>query len=90
MWATERLAMEERMSKTRWYQRGLPNALRAVGLGLLLVLALSRPAFGQQVAVSGTVSSSEGQPLPGVTVRVQGTDSRAVTGVNGTEHCSFG
>ena len=83
MWATERLAMEEKMSNTRWYQRGLPNALRAVGLGLLLVLALSRPAFGQQIAVTGTVSSNEGAPLAGVTVRVQGTDSRAVTGVNG-------
>ena len=83
MCATERLAMEKKLSDSRWYQHGLPNALRAVGLSLLFLLALSRPALGQQVAVSGTVTTSEGTPLSGVTVRVQGTDTRSVTAPSG-------
>jgi TonB-dependent starch-binding outer membrane protein SusC len=83
MCATERLAMEKKLSDSRWYQHGLPNALRAVGLSLLLLLALSRPALGQQVAISGTVTTSEGTPLSGVMVRVQGTDTRSVTAPSG-------
>jgi len=52
-------------------------------MSLLFVLALSGTALGQQVAVSGTVTSTTGVPLQGVTVRVQGTDTRAVTSANG-------
>ena len=59
------------------------HGLRAVGMSLLFALALSGTALGQQVPVSGTVTSTAGAPLPGVTVRVQGTDTRAVTNANG-------
>ena len=83
MCTTERSAMRKKLSDTRWYRNGLPNALRAVALSLLFGLALGQPALAQQIAVSGTVTSSEGTPLSGVTVRVQGTDTRSVTAPSG-------
>jgi TonB-linked SusC/RagA family outer membrane protein len=58
--------------------------LRAVGVALGLALALSGVAFGQQeIRVSGAVTSSEGVPLGGVTVRVQGSETRALTDATG-------
>lgn len=57
--------------------------IRIAGLVMLLALAMSGTASGQQIAVSGTVTTTAGDPLPGVTVRVQGTDTRAITGSNG-------
>jgi TonB-dependent SusC/RagA subfamily outer membrane receptor len=62
-------------SSARW--------LRAAAMGLLFTVALAGTAFGQEAVVSGTVTTAAGAPLPGVTVRVQGTDARAVTDVNG-------
>jgi len=52
-------------------------------LSFLLVLAVGQTALAQNVAVSGTVTSAGGTPLPGVTVRVQGTDVRTVTDASG-------
>ena len=49
----------------------------------MFALMLSGTAWAQLVAVSGTVTSAAGVPLPGVTVRVQGTDQRTVTDANG-------
>lgn len=43
----------------------------------------SLPA-GQQVAVTGKVSDSSGQPLPGVTVVVKGTTNGTITDQNGS------
>lgn len=60
-----------------------PRWLAAVGMSLLFALALSGTAFGQQMAITGTVTSTGGVPLQGVTVRVQGTDIRAVTDGSG-------
>ena len=54
----------------------------AVGMALLLAVTMSGTAFGQ-IPVSGTVTGRSGGPLPGVSVRVQGTNSRAITDVNG-------
>ncbi len=56
---------------------------RALGLSLLLALTVTGAAFGQTVAVTGTVSSTGGTPLSGVTVGVQGVDVRAITSANG-------
>ncbi|HEV7387061.1 MAG TPA: TonB-dependent receptor [Gemmatimonadaceae bacterium] len=80
--ATGRNTMEKKLfgSLTFW------NRLRgvcAIGLGLLFMLALSSTAFAQNLPVTGTVTSTGGAPLPGVTVRVQGSDSRAVTDAAG-------
>jgi TonB-linked SusC/RagA family outer membrane protein len=52
-------------------------------MSLVFALALAGTAFGQDVPVSGTVTTAAGAPLPGVTVRVQGTDIRTYTDANG-------
>ena len=60
-------------------------SIRAAGMAILFMLAVSATAYGQapQIAVTGTVTSSSGTPLPGVTVRVQGTNVRTVTNTAG-------
>src|SRR5881275_229097 len=85
MHATGRNTMEKKLfgSHSFW------NRLRGVcayGLGLLFMFVLSGSAFAQNanpITVSGTVSSTGGAPLPGVTVRVQGSDARAITDASG-------
>jgi TonB-linked SusC/RagA family outer membrane protein len=52
-------------------------------VSLLFALVLSGTAFGQNIVVTGTVTSTGGAPLQGVTVRVQGTDTRATTDASG-------
>src|ERR1700704_5189489 len=61
----------------------LNSGLCAAGISLLFALVPSGTAMGQQTAISGTVTSTGGAPLQGVTVRVQGTDTRAVTNASG-------
>jgi TonB-linked SusC/RagA family outer membrane protein len=75
--------MEKVLFGRRSFLNSRPGWLRAVGLSLLFALALSGKAFGQNIAVAGTVTSTEGAPLAGVTVRVQGSDVRATTNSNG-------
>ena len=65
-------------SSSRW--------LRAAAMGLLFAVALAGTAFGQDVPMSGTVTNGAGAAIPGVLVRVQGTDIRAVTDANGVYH----
>ena len=65
-------------SRSRW--------LRAVRMSLLFALALTGKAFGQNLPITGTVTSTGGTPLGGVTVRVQGTDQRAITDPTGRYH----
>src|SRR5215212_2596759 len=48
-------------------------------LALLFLVAVSGEAYAQATPITGTVTSASGTPLPGVTVRVQGTNTRAVT-----------
>src|SRR6201989_1190459 len=85
MRATGRNTMEKKLS-------GSPSiwnrvcGVCAFGLGLLFMFVLSGNAFAQNanpLTVSGTVTSTGGAPLPGVTVRVQGGDARAVTDAAG-------
>jgi len=58
--------------------------LKGVGLTLVFAMSLSGIASAQsRVSVTGTVTSSTGTPLGGVTVRVQGSDARTVTAPNG-------
>jgi TonB-dependent starch-binding outer membrane protein SusC len=71
----------EKQSRS-WWNDGF-HGLRALGLGLVLIVGLSAHAFGQETRVSGTVTSAAGGPLPGVTVRVEGTDRRTVTDASG-------
>src|SRR5438094_2460060 len=75
------------MEKMRPVRHSVRNSsahrLRAVGLSVLLALGLSVPALGQQIAVSGTVTNAGGIPLRGVSVHVQGSNSRVLTDANG-------
>ena len=70
-------------------RHSLPNShpclrrWRAPGLSLLLALFVSGTAAGQQVAVTGTVTGASGAPLRGVTVRVQGSETRSFTNAEG-------
>ncbi len=59
------------------------RGLRALGASLLLGLALSGTASAQQIAISGTVTSTSGSPLSGVAVGVVGMATRALTSANG-------
>jgi TonB-linked SusC/RagA family outer membrane protein len=52
-------------------------------VSLLLSVVLSGTALSQGTPVTGTVTNAGGAPLRGVTVRVQGTEVRALTGANG-------
>lgn len=75
--------MEKMLPGRNSFRNIRPHRFLAVGMTLLLALLLSGTAMGQQMTVSGTVSSAGGAPLPGVSVRVQGTDIRAVTNATG-------
>lgn len=77
-----RNTMEKKQSYAKTSSRGV-RALVATAVGLLLAFVLASTAVAQNVAVSGTVTSTGGTPLPGVTVRVQGTDVRTMTDASG-------
>jgi TonB-linked SusC/RagA family outer membrane protein len=49
----------------------------------MMVLLLGRSALGQEIRVSGIVTSPGHIALGGVAVRLQGTDTRVLTGANG-------
>src|SRR6476619_2860780 len=83
MCATETTTMETKPMGTNSVRKGRLNRLRAAGFTLLAALSLSGTAFAQQMPVTGTVTTAAGAPLGGVTVRVQGTDARAVTDASG-------
>jgi TonB-linked SusC/RagA family outer membrane protein len=71
--------MEKKLSARFSRRTEIVRQLCAVGMSLLFALILSSTAFAQNQAVTGTVTSTGGAPLQGVTIRVQGTDIRAVT-----------
>ena len=50
---------------------------------LLIALVMSLSAFAQSNNVKGIVVDKEGIPLPGVTVKVDGTSKGGVTDING-------
>ncbi|MEP1781857.1 carboxypeptidase-like regulatory domain-containing protein, partial [Reichenbachiella sp.] len=52
---------------------------------LLMVLnvMIITPVFAQDIKVSGVVSSEDNEPLPGVTIIIQGTAQGTVTDING-------
>jgi TonB-linked SusC/RagA family outer membrane protein len=76
------MAMEKMLPDRPSFRNGPLHRLRAVGTALLLALVPGVTALAQ-TQVSGTVTSSSGNPLPGVTVRVAGTDTRTATDPRG-------
>jgi TonB-linked SusC/RagA family outer membrane protein len=77
------LLMEKILFGRHSFLNGRPHRFRVAGMSLLFALTLSGTALAQQIAVTGTVTASGGLPLPGVTVRLQGTDTRAITNSSG-------
>ncbi len=65
------------------FLNGSSPGIRSLAIGLLFGLVLSGTAFSQGLPITGTVTTTGGAPLPGVTVRVQGTDTRAITDASG-------
>jgi TonB-dependent starch-binding outer membrane protein SusC len=62
---------------------GCPRWWRGWGVAVLLSLTVSATAAAQRTTVSGTVVSQGGTPLPGVLVRVEGTDASTTTNTTG-------
>jgi TonB-dependent starch-binding outer membrane protein SusC len=54
-----------------------------VGFSFILTLFICSTAFAQDIDISGTVTSTEGEPLPGVTIMIQGTDRGTTTDIDG-------
>lgn len=50
---------------------------------LVLNVMVVTPVFAQDITISGIVSSEENEPLPGVTIIVQGTSKGTVTDIDG-------
>ncbi len=77
--------METMVFESRPLGAAGPIRRRAARLGLLLALAFGAVTAvqAQQLTVTGTVSSTIGVPLSGVTVNVRGTEVRASTNDRG-------
>jgi len=55
------------------------NYRRQAWMSLIMNLVVCGSAFGQMIEISGRVTSQAGPPLPGVTVRIRGTDTATTT-----------
>lgn len=78
--------MNEMLQSTRVPAKRRVPLWRAAGASVLAALVLCAPVFAQQVPqipVSGTVTTPEGQPLQGVTVRIRGTNTSTLTDEQG-------
>lgn len=75
--------MENRVRNKQTLWRWARHAVRALGACLAFALLLSSTAWAQQIQVTGTVTSTDGSPVAGVTVRVQGTTTAVVTDAAG-------
>ncbi len=75
--------MSKKLPDRRSFWHELPSAARALGLALLLALAMTGVANAQDINVTGTVTSAGGNPLSGVLVRVEGTNARTTSNSNG-------
>jgi len=59
------------------------RAFAAFGMGLVFAATLCGTALAQETPVSGTVTSSTGERLAGVTVQVRGSTTTTTTDANG-------
>jgi TonB-linked SusC/RagA family outer membrane protein len=75
--------MKKMLQTTSSFLNGHMRPIHALWLAVLFAFAFSGTAFGQEAPVTGKVTTAAGVPLPGVTVRVQGTDTRTVTDASG-------
>ena len=75
--------MEKLLPRMHSFLNAHSHSLRAAVMSFLFALLVSGSALAQEVIVSGTVTTAAGVPLPGVIVRVQGTDVRTFSDANG-------
>ena len=54
-----------------------------VGISFMLALFICSTAIAQDINISGTVTSVQGESLPGVTIMIQGTDRGTTTDLDG-------
>src|SRR2546427_1086895 len=77
--------MASMLRSKRWSGKVRLHFFRAAGMSVLLALAVCGTALCQQVQVSGTVSSTKGVQLRGVTVHLRGTETSTVTAADGKD-----
>lgn len=61
----------------------LPACRKMRAIAIALMLAAFLPALAQNSSVSGTVTDNTGEPLIGVTVRIEGTSTGTATDIDG-------
>jgi len=64
-------------------EKKIIRAFAAFGMGLVFAATLCGTALAQEAQVSGTVTSSTGERLPGVTVQVRGSTTTTTTDAQG-------
>src|SRR6058998_1584885 len=79
--------MNDMLQRQRWSGTRHLHFLSAVGMSVLFALAVCGTALGQepaaQIEVSGKVTTPEGHPISGVTVRVRGGSTNTTTDAQG-------
>src|SRR6266545_5129078 len=79
--------MNDMLQAKRWFGTRHLHFLSAVGMSVLLAVALCGTAPGQEppqpIEVSGKVTTPEGHPISGVTVRVRGSTTSTTTDAQG-------
>src|SRR5438094_18052 len=79
--------MNDMLQRQRWFGTRHLHFLSAVGMSVLFTLAVCGTALGQepaaQIEVSGKVTTPEGHPISGVTVRVRGGSTNTTTDAQG-------
>ncbi len=66
-----------------WKIPGLQRLLRTMKLTIFLILLSVISVFAQQLNISGKVTGADNQPLPGVTIIVNGTTNGTTTDTDG-------
>ncbi|MCD8042681.1 MAG: TonB-dependent receptor [Tannerellaceae bacterium] len=59
------------------------KSIKIAGWSILLMLLITIPAFSQQVKITGKVTEPNGDPLPGASVLIKGTQIGIISGLDG-------
>jgi len=66
-----------------YMEKKIIRACAALGMGLMLAVSVTATALAQETQVSGTITTTTGERLPGVTVQVRGATTTTTTDANG-------
>src|SRR5688500_3127630 len=83
MRSTGRSVMKKMLPGKQTLFNGFSRVLAALGIAMALQLVVATAAWAQDIGVAGTVTSTAGNPLRGVTVRVRGTEISTLTDATG-------